>query len=187
MTPEWKLKLPQGISGPAPDAFLKLLERWDTIGVEKVLVWHLQSVVAEALPHLAEGLGVQVVSFVGGPPRDFLRTAIAFLRNIGPEEFMLQALEAMGYARVNVTLRERVVHLLDGTWALSGEPYRLGSDDHWAIFWLSVSVPAGLANSALRELWDVVGLMRPKRSHPVLIVNTTSGPLVFRSRSEIPA
>lgn len=185
---EWALKLPDSISDESSSALLATLaERWDNIGVERALVWHFGSVVEAALPHLAEGLGLARMAFVGGPPRDFIETALELVRYRGTVGALEEALVAIGYLALDFDIREDTDFRLDGSWELSGEPYRLGSDSHWSTYWVQIAAPLGIPNTALAELWDVVFYMRPERSRPVLIIETTAGPLVYRSREELPS
>lgn len=182
---DWQLRVPEGISDASAEGLRAQIERLDSVGVERALVWHIPSVVEAALPHLAAGLGLDKLNFVSTPPRDFLGVAIALMRRRGTPAALEDALVALGYALVDIELREDTSIALDGSWHLSGEPYRLGADSHWATFWLYVAAPAGLTTAALLALWDVVDLMRPKRSPCVLIIETTTGPRVYRARSEI--
>lgn len=181
----WQLRVPDGIADASAEALRAQIERLDSIGVERALVWHVPSVATAALPHLAAGLGLDRLNFVSSPPRDFLGVAIALMRRRGTPAALEDALVALGYSLVDIELREDTGLFLDGTWHLSGEPYRLGADSHWATFWLYVAAPGGLPTASLLALWDVVDLMRPARSPFVLIIETTTGPRVFRARSEI--
>ena len=183
---EWDLKLPGGIDDDRSRALLRLLNaRFDAIPVERVLVWHLATVVSDALPYLAESLGMDRLSFVGGPPRDFLKSAIALARRFGTEAALGEALVGLGYSLGNVSLVEDTVLRRNGAIAHSGEPYRHGADAHWAVFFLWITAPAGLTTVKLLELWDVVWLVKPRRCHPVLIIEATAGRSVYRSRAAI--
>lgn len=185
---QWDLNLPPaGIDDEWSRAALRLLNaRFDALPIERVLVWHLATVVEEALPHLSEPLGLADLSFVGGPPREFIASALELLRRRGTPQGLEDALALLGYVAPNVTLEERPARRHDGTLDRRGEPARHGGDYRWYVVFVHLTVPAPLSAERLREAWDVCVLMRAKRNRIVLVVQAPAvAPVVVRSRAEI--
>lgn len=194
MATEWSLKVPPGIDGEVARGLVSLLERWDNIGVEKVLVWHLPSVDESALPHLAQAMGVDRVAFIGGPPRELVKRGIDLMRRRGTPAAMQEAIEAFGYT--DVILREGGHLFYDGSIDHGGEPNRYGADGHWATFvvWATDTRPApgdvvqlydgsityngdhfhGADAARARELWDAIHLMKPARCVLSALVRTSA-------------
>lgn len=202
---KWRIKAPPGIDGDVARGLVSLLERWETIGVERVLVWHTPSVVEDALPHLATAMGVDKVAFIGGPPRELLKRGIDLMRRRGTPAAMQEAIEALGYT--DVKIREGGHIYYDGSATHAGEPYRYGSDGHWAKFivWATAveSSPGdtlnrydgtitysgaplrhGIDPARGRELWEVIHLMKPARCVLIALVRTTADGVtdVYRER-----
>jgi len=192
---DWRLKVPPGIDSEVARGLVALLDRWDTIGVEKVLVWHLPSVDESALPHLARSMGVDKVAFIGAPPRELLTRGVDLMRRRGTPAAMEEALAALGYEDVEIV--EGGVRRYDGSWKYDGT-YRHGADGHWAVFFVFVRDPElypgdvlrkydgswkydgsranthGADVGRVRELHDVIKFMRPARCVLGAFVRTTA-------------
>lgn len=189
---QWRLKVPPGIDSEVARGLVKLLERWDNVGVEKVLVWHLASVEESALPHLAQAMGVDKVAFIGVPPRELLARGIDLMRRRGTPAAMQEALEALGCEDVEIV--EGGERVLDGSWELDGT-FSLGGDN-WAVFFVFVretslypgdvareldgsweldgSVSLGADAERVTELIDVIEFMRPARCQLGALVRTNA-------------
>lgn len=182
----WDLDTPPaGIDDEFSRAIVRLMNaRFDAIPIERVLVWHLPSVVSDALPHLAAGLGLTGLEFVGGPPRDFISSALELLALRGTPGGLDQALAAIGYTS-GVLLEERMARSHDGAIAYSGDPWRYGADFGRSIHFLWVDVPSALTIPQELELWDVANLMRRETARIVLVVRWPGVTHVYRERGDI--
>jgi hypothetical protein len=178
-----KLTLPAGIDDATTRALLKVLERWDDLPIERVLVWMVDHVVESALPHIAEMLGVNGPEFAAGPPRAFLRKAIELRRRRGTVGALEEVLATLGYTSIEIK-EGGDQQRYDGAIRYDGV-HRYGSDTHWAIFLLYVDVTTGLSADEVRKLWDAAWKWRPKSRHPRLVIRQGAVETWFRDRSEI--
>lgn len=175
------LTLPPGIKDASLQAVLDVVnERFDAIPVERVLVWHLDSVVAGALPHLADQLGVYGPEFGSAPPRTFLRDGVQKRRRRGTGGTMRAVLAALGYDPIVIQEGTATYFLYDGTWSYDGTII-YGNDSHWAIFLIQIDTASTPSAAELRLLWDVIDKWRPRARQFRLIFNGTW----YRSRDEI--
>jgi hypothetical protein len=133
------LLLPPSIDAANTRALVGLLSRWDELGVDRVLVWHVDSVEEGALPHLADTVGVLGVRYIDGPPREFVKRAIALVRTRGTPGCLRQVLASLGYDTVTVQEQD-TVHRYDGTIRYDGV-WTHGLDAHWSVFWVFVEPP----------------------------------------------
>jgi len=165
-----QLQLPPSINDASSKACLGLLGRWDTLGVDRVLVWHTASVDEAALPFMADTYGVRDIRYVDGPARDFVRNAVAFMRTRGTPGALRRVLESMGHA--GIVIDEDVRHYYDGAILHDGN-WRYGAEAHWAAFVVFVDSAGPMDVERVRELWDAVTFMSPERSVFVLAVVDT--------------
>lgn len=193
---QWQLKVPPGIDGKVARALVQVInERWQQLPTQRVLVWHLASVVDSALRHLARALGVEGLTFAGYPPRELLVRGIDILRRRGTPAAMVEAIRALGYEDIEIL--EGGARQYDGSWQYDGT-YRYGADAHWAIFFVFVRDPVlhpgdvlrrydgswrydgapahthGADVDRVRELHDVIDFMRPARCVLGAFVRTTA-------------
>lgn len=182
----WQLGLPAGIDAESTRALLALLEaRFGALPVERVLVWHLASVVESALPHLADGLGITDLQFIDVPPRDFIAQGIDLMRRRGTAGAVESALAAIGYDASVVELEEDTRLYYDGSITYSGEPHNYGDDGEW-IRWRAWIDADGLTTDEQYEIWDVLTLMNRAMRPFVLVVRASDGVLTARrSRADI--
>lgn len=182
-----KLGLPAGIKDASLQAVLDVLnERFDAIPVERVLVWHLDSVVADALPHLGDQLGITGPEFGSAPPRTFLSNGIQKRRRRGTGGTMRAVLSAIGYDPIVIEETTDKRFLYDGTWKYDATIH-CGGDSHWAIFIVRIDVAAMPSVEQIQLLWDVIQKWRPRARQSILVLNKTpeNEESWFRSREEI--
>ena len=188
MTPpeESRLRLPGGVDGVATRALAALIEkRFGSLPVERVLVWHVESVVEDALPHLAEGLGIADLAFIGAPPRELIAKGVDLMRRRGTGGATEEALAAIGYDGSTVDIDEDTRRYCDGSLIANGEPHNCGYDAEWIRYHVWIDAD-GLSPEQLRELWDVIRLMGRVTRPFVLIIRASDGVLsVYRSRDDI--
>lgn len=155
--PGWRLKLPAGVDTPEGRAVLAVLERFDAIPVERVLVWHVNTTVPDALAHLAEALGLTRIDFTAGPPRALLKQGVAIARKSGTAWAVRQALYGLGYDAETVELQERYRIRYDGSIKYDGL-HRYGADSGVFHFMVILDVEPGAVPTLdqLREMWSVV-------------------------------
>lgn len=160
------IQVPAGVADDSTRALAQLIdERFRGIGVERVLVWHLDSTVASALPHIAEMLGLDGPEFQGSTPRELLRSGIALRRRRGTAWALREVLRRLGYGEVELT--ESATLRYDGAVAYDGAR-RYGADSHPAVFWIAVDIAESKSAARVRALWDVVDAWR-RRSTPFLL------------------
>ncbi len=183
----WEIERPPGgVDDDFSRALLRLVRsEFSSLPVERVLVWHLPSVVESALPHLVDSLGLSSLAFVGGPPRDFVARALDLVRRRGIPAALFEALGLLGYPESSLDLEENMARSYDGTLAHSGQPWLYGADFKWNVAFLRVTVPATLSIARELELWDVVQLMRRFTTRIVLLVESPSALHVYRDRGDI--
>lgn len=172
LAPEWRLKLPPGVDSLESRALLLVLERWDSLPVERVLVWHIDSTVDDALLHISEMLGLSVIDFQAGPPRELLAQAVKLLKAAGTPGAMKAVIRALGYDASVFELNERTQMRYDGAHRYNGIR-NYGHDGHWSHFFVVLdAVDDGHLPSvaALRELWSVIDAWKPARCPFGLIV-----------------
>ena len=182
-SPEWKLRLPAGVDTEQTRGLLLVLERWDTMPVERVLVWHLDSTALGALPHVAEMLGLDGIDFAAGPPRALLQQAVKLLKAAGTPGALKAVIQTLGYSPEVFELQERTGVLYNGAHRFNGKR-TYGSDGHWANFFVVIdALDAALPSlPQLRELWSVIDAWRPTRSPFGLIVRVAGlERVVYRS------
>lgn len=177
------LTLPAGIDDVSTRALLKVLERWDDMPIEVVLVWLVDHVVADALPFIAEQLGVSGPEFDAGTPRAFLRKAIERRRLRGTVGTLEDVLDTLGYEDHEIK-EGGDQQLYDGTLTYDGV-HTYGSDTHWAIFIVFVDITGALTQAEGRKLWDAAWKWRPKTRQPRLVIRQGDVETWFRSRDEI--
>lgn len=182
----WQLPLPGGIDAASTRALLALLEeRFGALPIERVLVWHVASVVEDALPHLAEGLGIADLAFIDAPPREFIGQGVSLMRRRGTPAAVEDALAAIGYGAGVVELEEDTRIRYDGRHKYSGRPLNYGGDGRWVRWrvWLDANA---LTVAQLREIWDVCELMNRRTRPFVVVVRASDGVLsVYRTREGI--
>lgn len=179
--------VPAGIDDESFRALAELLEaRFGSIPIERVLVWHLDSVVAAALPELANAFGVNGPEFGAGPPRTFLRQAVALRRKRGTGGALRVVLAAIGHEDIELIERTSATFLYDGTWKYDGT-ITYGGDSHWARYIVRIDVAEMPSVVQLALLWDVVAKWKPKTRWPILILRKTPEDyeMWFRSRTDI--
>lgn len=177
---------PAGVDDTFSRAFVRLLNaRLDALPIERVLVWHLASVAEVALPHLAEGLGLDDLAWVSAPPREFIGRAVELLRRRGTPAAVEEAVALLGYAPASVELEERMARSRNGDLLHSGNPWNHGADFGPGVAWLWVDMAATPSIAQRLELWDVANFMRRFSSRIVLVITTPSGTIAIRERWEI--
>lgn len=182
------VKLPASLSDATTKALVQLLnERFNAIPIQNVLVWHLETTPAEAVPHVAELLGLDGPEFgVGsGPPRVVLRQGVALLRIRGTIGAIRRVLRNLGFGEATFFVDGRRKY--DGTFLYDGM-FLYGTEEwaQWAIFGLRVETEEEMTVERARQLWDAIESWKGKRDWFRLMVR---GPgdaqVVYSARSEI--
>jgi P2-related tail formation protein len=156
------LKLPEGIDSVENRALLGLLDRWDALPVENVLVFHLDTVIADALPFVAELMGLTAPEFGGaGAPREVIKQAVHLRKLRGTPWALREVMRRLGYGEID--LQEAQTKTYNGELHYDGE-HRYGAENHWARFAVYVTVLAPMVAADVRKLWDAIDKWKPKRS-----------------------
>lgn len=178
------LTLPDAIrTDPSAVAFLAVLERFDALPVEKVLVWHVAHDASDALAHVAETLGLSGIDFASGPPAELIARAIGLMRACGTAGALKVAIEALGYAPELIELTENPQLYYDGSIQYDGT-YRYGADTGPFHFDVEIDVDDAERPTVaeLRELWLLIETWSRASTQFTLVI-TVGGELrvIYRS------
>lgn len=146
--PEWRLKAPEGIDDERSRAFATLLEeRLGGIPIERVLVWHTDTVVESALAHLAELLDVDMVAHGVDQTRVLLEQAVERIKRRGTPSAVEETVAALGFE--TSTMVEHPVILRDGSIRRDGAHVH-GYDGQWPVF--QMFVDAGVPGVSFEDV-----------------------------------
>lgn len=182
------LTVPGGIADDSTRVLVQLIdERFGGVGVEKVLVWHLDSTVESAIPHVAEMIGLDGPEFQGGTPRELLRRGIVLRRRRGTPWALREVLRRLGYGEIEII--EVLSSRHDGEYLYDGARM-YGGDEQPGIFWLEVKIAESKSAAWVRALWDVIDAWKRKSFWQVLILRRAADDLElarFHTREECDA
>lgn len=172
------LEVPGGIADASSRVLVELLNaRWDDLPIDRVLVWHTPSVQEDALPHLADTLGVLDLAYADATPRELPAKGVAFMRTRGTGGAIRGALETLGFP-ITPTLSRDTARYYDGTIQYNGL-YRYGADYHWAVFFVTLTIDEPTDPYRIREVWDAVKFMKSQRDRVVLYVHDTVNDVTY--------
>lgn len=133
---DWRLSVPAGVDDPTTRALVQLAEeRLGGVPIERVLVWHTDTVVEAALAHLAELLDIDMATHGVEQTRVLLEQAVDRLRRRGTPSAVEETLEALGLA--GAVTEEDTELFRDGSIVRDGSHVH-GYDGQWAVFWVKV-------------------------------------------------
>lgn len=162
------LTLTAAINDPSLRAVHQVIaERFGALPIERVLVWHLASTQPDAVPFVAELLGLVGPEFRGGggPPRELVARGVELRRRKGTVWALREVMRGLGYGEIE-HVRGSIVRC-DGTIDCDGE--RLcGGDGNPGLAMVYVTVPAPLSVDQAQVLWDVAAAWKRLTVHIVL-------------------
>lgn len=170
--------VPAGIDDVSMRALTEIIgERFAALPIERVLVWHVNSTQEDALPSVAELLGLNGPEFKGaGPPRELMNEGVDLRRRKGTPWALREVLRRLDYGEVEL-VEDTVLHY-DGAVSYGGER-RYGADAHWSVFLVFADVLAPLSLDAKRVLWDVINAWRRGVNRFVLGLRQAGQPTVM--------
>ena len=167
--------IPAGIRDASTLAFNELIDRLGTVPLDQLLVYLVDNVTAEALPHLAEqfhvtGLEGWSLCNTEDDRRSLIKRAIWLHRKKGTPRAVKEGLKSVGFG--GATIDEQIATLrYDGAQIFSGDEI-FGAGANWARFNINLDLgeSRGVSTAETAMIRAVVDEWKNARSHLAAIV-----------------